>query len=75
MKQLVATRIELTAPAKKQVDRLSNRMGITQVALLSRLVEFLVNQDLATQAGVLSRFPTEIQRDVVIRILKNMAEE
>jgi len=65
-------RIELTGPAKKELSTLSDRHGMTQVAMMSRLVEWFAGQNELVQAAVLGRYPADIEPDVAKLILKRM---
>ena len=66
-------RIELTGPAKQKLSSLSDRHGMTQVAMMSRLVEWFAAQDEPIQSAVESRFSTQTHADVAKMILKKMA--
>lgn len=69
MPKITVTRIELTGPAKSSLVKLSDRMGMTQVAMMSRLVEFFAAQDEMMQSIIAGRFPESIERDVARLIL------
>jgi hypothetical protein len=66
-------RIELTGPAKQKLSNLSDRHGMTQVAMMSRVVEWFATQSEMIQSAVLGRFPEEIEADVAKLVLKRMA--
>jgi hypothetical protein len=68
-------RIELSAGAKQHVATLSDRHGMTQVAMMSRLVEWFADQDDLIQAAILGHYPEQIEVDVAKLILKRMAGE
>lgn len=68
-------RIELTGPAKKQLESLSDRHGMTQVAMMSRLVEYFATQDELIQSAIVGRYPGEIQRDISKLILRRMGSK
>jgi hypothetical protein len=68
-------RIELSAGAKQKLTTLSDRHGMTQVAMMSRLVEWFAGQNELIQAAALGRYPGEIEGDVAKLILKRMAGE
>jgi hypothetical protein len=67
-------RIELTGPAKQKLATLSDRHGMTQVAMMSRLVEWFAKQEATIQAAVERHYPPEIEADVAKIILKRMAQ-
>jgi hypothetical protein len=52
-------RLQLDAAAKHALDSLCDRRGMTLTAAMSRLVQWLVNQDEITQAWVLSQMSRE----------------
>jgi hypothetical protein len=66
-------RIELSASAKQKIAMLSERHGMTQVTMMSRMVEWFAEQDQTIQAVVLGCYPGEIESDVAKLILKRMA--
>lgn len=55
-------RIELTGPAKKKLEQVSEQHGMTQVAAMSRLVEFFSSRDERVQAAIIGRFSGEVRR-------------
>ena len=68
-------RIELTGSAKQKLATLSDRHGMTQVAMMSRVVEWFAAQGELIQSACLGRYPSEIEPDVAKLILKRMAGE
>jgi hypothetical protein len=74
MKKRVVYRIQLTLDAKKRLTDLSDELGITQIALTSRLMEWFAGQPDLIQSAVLGLYPEAIHRDVATLILKRMAE-
>ena len=68
-------RIELTGPAKQKLSTLSDRHGMTQVAMMSRLVEWFATQTELIQAAALGRYPGEIEGDIAKLIMKKMTGE
>ena len=69
----IIVRIELTPAAKDRLNDLSDKAGMTQVAMLSRLVEWFANQPDIIQAAVMGHYPPEIQVDIAKLILKRLA--
>jgi hypothetical protein len=65
-------RIELSGPAKQKLSNLSDRHGMTQVAMMSRLVEWFANQAEPIQAATVGRFPTDVEADVAKLLLKRI---
>ena len=68
----IIVRIELTPNAKARLNELTDKAGMTQVAMLSRLVEWFANQSDMIQAAVLGQYPLEIQSEIARLILKRM---
>lgn len=73
MAQRFIMRIELSAASKKKLATLSDRHGMTQVAMMSRLVEWFASQPEEIQAAVVGRYPDKIAPDVARMLLKKMA--
>jgi hypothetical protein len=69
----IILRIELTPSAKEALNSLTDQAGMTQVALLSRLVEWFSHQTDMIQSAVLGQYPSEIQADIAKLIMKQMA--
>jgi hypothetical protein len=67
-------RIELTAKAKKKVHALSDKHGMTQVVMMSRLVEWAAQQSETVQAAALGLYPESICPDVAKLILEKIAK-
>lgn len=72
MSKKYTTRIELTQDAKNTLEKQADHAGMTQIALMSRLAEWLTSQEQTVQAAVLGRYPREIEADVARLILKRM---
>jgi hypothetical protein len=68
-------RIELTQSAKTKLSELSDKNGMTQVAIMSRLVTWFSDQPELIQAAILGHYPAEIEQDVAKLILRRMAGE
>jgi hypothetical protein len=64
--------MELTPEAKELIDQMSKKTGMTQVATLSRVVEWFANQSDIVKAYVLGHYPKELQQDLSKHILKEM---
>jgi hypothetical protein len=71
----VIMRIELYPQAKDHLTDLCSRLGMTQVAATSRLVEWFCEQQDVVQAAVLGLYPEDIRAEVAQMILKRMASE
>ena len=68
-------RIEIAPKAKDALTGFCDRVGMTQVAAMSRMVEWFADQSDVVQAAILGLYPTEIRADVAKLILKRMAGE
>ncbi len=73
MSKRFITRIELTVPTRSKLTDVSHSNGMTQVAVLSRLVQWFAAQPDTIQAAILGRYPVEIEVDVAKLILQKMA--
>ena len=73
MSSRIIVRIELTPDAKNRINDLSKKAGMTQVSMLSRLVEWFAGQSELIQAAVLGQYPAEIEADIARLILKRIA--
>jgi hypothetical protein len=69
----VIMRIELFPEAKKGLADLCDRLGMTQIAATSRIVEWFTTQPDVVQAAVLGLYPHDIRAEVAEIILKRMA--
>ena len=74
MKKRVVFRIQLTLEAKKRLLDISDQLGITQIAITSRIVEWFASQPDLVQAAILGLYPETIRQDVATLILNRMAE-
>ena len=74
MESRIILRIELTSRANDRVNEMCDRKGMTQVAMLSRLIEWFSEQSEIVQAVVLGQLPAEIAPDIVQLVLKKAAQ-
>ena len=72
MNSRIIIRIELTPPAKKALEGLTEKQGMTQVALLSRLVEWLAHQPDSIRAAVLGQFSPEVNNSTAKLIAQQL---
>ena len=63
-KQRAVIRLEMESSSKKQVDDVCEKRGMTQIAVLSRLVKWFANQDEMIQASVLGLLSEEMLGDL-----------
>ena len=73
MKKRAVFRIQLTSEAKKRLLDISDKLGVTQIAVTSKLTEWFALQPETVQAAVLGLYPDAIKTDVAAIILKKMA--
>lgn len=52
-------RVQLDSATKTELDDLCDKRGMTQIAVMSRLVDWFVRQDALIQAAVLSSLSDE----------------
>jgi hypothetical protein len=71
----VIMRIELYPEAKKGLADLCDRLGMTQIAATSRIIEWFTTQSDVVQAAVLGLYPQDIRAEVAELILKRMAAD
>jgi hypothetical protein len=71
----VIMRIELYPEAKQGLSDLTDRLGMTQVAATSRVIEWFTTQNDVVQAAILGLYPKEIRAEVAEMILKKMAAD
>ena len=70
----IIVRIELTPGARKRLDECSEKSGMTQVAMLSRLVEWFSRQPEAVRHLVVGSIPEELKEQVAGLVLKTLAK-
>jgi hypothetical protein len=68
-------RIELFPTAKDHLTEMCGRLGMTQVAATSRIIEWFCQQQDVVQAAVLGLYPEDIRAEVATMILKRIANE
>jgi len=71
----VIMRIELTPDAKKGLTELCDRLGMTQIATTSRIIEWFTTQPDVVQAAVLGLYPQDIRAEIAEIILKRLASD
>lgn len=75
MKERVVYRIQLSTDAKQKLMELSDQLGITQIAITSRLVEWFANQPDHIQAAILGLYPDLLKKDIATLILERLAND
>jgi hypothetical protein len=70
----IILRIELTPIAKQHLENLSAVQGMTQLAMLSRVIEWFARQPEVLQRIIVGHIPRNIERDVAKLMLRSMAK-
>jgi hypothetical protein len=71
----VIMRIELLPEAKEALTGMTDRLGMTQIAATSRIIEWFTTQSDVVQAAILGLYPQDIRAEVAEMILKRMASD
>lgn len=71
----VIMRIELYPEAKQGLTDLCDRLGMTQVAATSRVIEWFTTQNDVVQAAILGLYPKDIRSQLAEMILRQMATD
>jgi hypothetical protein len=71
--QRAIMRIQLDADAKQELDRLCDKRGMTQIAVMSRLVGWFVKQDDVIQTAVMASLSEPTLGKLARQVLKRMA--
>ena len=66
-------RLQLDIAAKQTLDKLCERRGMTQIAVLSRLVKWFGRQDEVVQASILGLLSEATLGDLAEVLLKRLA--
>jgi hypothetical protein len=73
--QRAIMRIQLDADAKQELDRLCDKRGMTQIAVMSRLVGWFVKQDDVIQTAVMASLSEPTLGKLARQVLKRMASQ
>ncbi|MCC7204259.1 MAG: hypothetical protein IT441_04215 [Phycisphaeraceae bacterium] len=68
----VTVRVQLESSCKKMLDELCDRRGMTQIAVMTRLVNWFVEQNELIQAAVLGQLSAQAQQELARRLLQQM---
>ena len=68
-------RIQLTLSAKDRIEATCDEIGMTQIAMASRLMEWFASQPDTLKAAILGLYPGVLQTDVAELLLKRMHDE
>jgi hypothetical protein len=70
----IVVRVELIPAAKRQTVAIADQFGMTQIATLSRLIEWFAGQSEEVQDAILGQPPTVGGGDVALHVLSRMAK-
>lgn len=70
----IVLRVEVRPSCKPELERLNEMLGMKQVAIMSRLVEWFVEQPELIQAAILGRYPKEIEAELAAMLLRRMGD-
>jgi hypothetical protein len=68
-------RIQLDASAKNELDKICDKRGMTQIAVMSRLVGWFVKQDDVIQTAVMATLTDGAMAHLAKQILKRASSE
>jgi len=68
-------RIEVFPGVPDALADVTDRVGSTQVSVVSRLLEWFVNQPDVTQAAILGLYPGDIQKELPKMIIERLRAE
>lgn len=68
-------RIELLPEAKDKLVKQSDRLGMTQIAMTSRIIEWFCDQDEMIMTAVLGLYPIDIRAEISTMVMKKLAEK
>lgn len=68
-------RIQLDSSAKAELDKLCDKRGMTQIAVMSRLVGWFVRQDEVIQTAVMASLGEGTMASLAKQMLKQLASE
>ena len=69
-----SVRVELDPTAKERVEQVCHRKGMTQIAIVSRLVDWFVRQPEVVQRAILGQFSEHAQAELWQRLLHGLAQ-
>jgi len=68
-------RIQLDASAKNELDRLCEKRGMTQIAVMSRLVGWFIRQDEVIQTAVMESLSDSAMSQLARQLLKRLSTD
>ena len=70
----IILRIELTPGARKRLDECNKKSGMTQLAMLSRVVEWFAREPESVQRLVVGNIPEDLKEHVAGMLLKTLSK-
>ena len=74
MPQSVVMRIQVDADAKRAIDAICERRGMTQIAIMSRLIGWFLGQDSIVQTCVMEALSADATRELAKRRLNELKQ-
>ena len=75
MAKRIVMRVELNPKSKDRLGEFCDRTGMTQIAAVSRLIDWFCRQSETIQAIIQGLFPASLEPDVAAMILERTANE
>ena len=69
----IIMRVEVSPGARKELDEVSNRFGLTQLAMISKCVQSFLEMPEMVQASILGIYSTVDPSEITTAILEKMA--
>jgi hypothetical protein len=66
-------RIQLDSSAKDELDKICSKRGMTQIAVMSRLVGWFIRQDDVIQTAVMATLSDQALAQLASQLLKRMS--
>jgi hypothetical protein len=66
-------RIQLDSSAKDELDKICSKRGMTQIAVMSRLVGWFIRQDDVIQTAVMATLSDQALAQLTSQLLKRMS--
>ena len=75
MAKRVIMRIELSSDARRKFENTPVSLGMTQIAVSSKLIEWFVGQDENMQGSILGWYPEWARQDLAAAVLKRLISD
>lgn len=66
------TYVAMEPQAKRQLDELGKRLGMTEMTMMKRLIEFYVQQDDWLQSVMIEHYPQQVKRELAKLLLEKL---